>query len=224
MDTFLIPVFIFACTLLICQFLALILYLVPVRFALLLLQKEGQREHSVSVSWGLIRYLITDRGDGRRTEVLIGGYVIYFRAGVGERQKGEDVNIPAPADLRSVEGYLSLIPRLIAPAGRFGSVLFQESTFEDCTGSIRIGMKDPVATGILYGGYWAARFALMASRIFIDMDPEFNREIFEMDMVIRLRVNHPLRILIAGIHLLKNSGIRQSMSFAKPRSGGASKA
>jgi hypothetical protein len=221
MDTFLIPVFIFACTLLICQVLALILYMVPVRFSLLLVQKEGQREHSVSVSWGWTRYRIIDGDDGRRTEVLFGGYVIYSCAGAGERQEGDDAKIPGQADLRSVEGYLNLIPRLIAPAGMFGSVIYRESTFEDCTGSIRIGMKDPVATGILYGGYWAARFVLMASRIFIDMIPEFNREVVEMDVVIRLRVNHPLRILTAGIHLLKTPGIRQGMIFANPRSDGA---
>jgi hypothetical protein len=221
MDTFLIPVFIVACTLLIFLFPALILYLVPVRFALFLLQKEGQREHSVTVSWGMVRYRIIDGDGGQRNEVIIGGYVIYARAGAGERQKKEEVKLPAPAELGSVEGYLNLIPRLIAPVGRFGSVIYRESTFENCTGSIRIGMKDPVAMGILYGGYWAARFVLMASRIFIDMTPEFNREIFEMDMVIRLRVNHPLRILIAGIHLLKTPGIRQGLSSANPRSGGA---
>ena len=223
MDTFLIPLFIVACLLLIFPFPALLLYLVPVRFALLLLQKEGQRKHSVSVSWGLFTYRIIDGDDGRRTEVLIGGHVIYSHAGTVERQVGEDVNLPTPADLRSVTGYLNLIPRLIAPAGGLGLVLYRESTFEDCTGSIRIGTKDPVATGILYGGYWAARFVLMASRIFIDMMPEFNREVFEMDMVIRLRVNHPLRILIAGIHLLKTPGIRQGMDLSQARSGGASK-
>jgi len=223
MDTFLIPIFIVACTLLFFLFPALILYLVPVRFALFLLQKEGQRQHSVTVSWGLFRYRIIDGDDGRRAEVFMGSHIIYSRAGEGERQVGEDVNLPTPADLRSVTGYLNLIPRLIAPAGRLGLVLYRESTFEDCTGSIRIGTKDPVATGILYGGYWAARFVLMASRIFIDMMPEFNREVFEMDMVIRLRVNHPLRILIAGIHLLKTPGIRQGMDLSQARSGGASK-
>jgi len=223
MDTFLIPVFIVACTLLIFLFPALILYLVPVRFAILLVQKEGQQEHSVTVSWGFIRFRIIGGSDGPGTEVFLGSHIIYSRAGTGERQKEEEVKLPAPADLRSVTGYLNLIPRLIAPAGRLGLVLYRESTFEDCTGSIRIGTKDPVATGILYGGYWAVRFMLKASRIFIDMMPEFNREIFEMDMVIRLRVNHPLRILIAGIHLLRIPGIRQGMSFAKPGSGGASK-
>ena len=223
MDTFLIPIFIVACTLLIFLFPALILYMVPVRFAILLVQKEGQQEHSVTVSWGFIRFRIIGGSDGPGTEVFMGSHIIYSRAGEGERQVGEDVNIPTPADLRSVTGYLNLIPRLIAPAGRLGLVLYRESTFEDCTGSIRIGTKDPVATGILYGGYWAVRFMLMASRIFIDMMPEFNREVFEMDMVIRLRVNHPIRILIAGIHLLKTPGIRKGMDLSQARSGGASK-
>ncbi|HUT38626.1 MAG TPA: DUF2953 domain-containing protein [Methanoregula sp.] len=223
MDAFLIPVFIIACTLLIFLFPALILYLVPVRFALHLVQKEGQREYSVTVSWGFFRFRTIHRHDGRRNQVFIGGNVMYSRAGVDEQQKGEDANLPAPADLRSVEGYLNLIPRLIAPMGRFVSVLYHESRLENCTGSIRIGMKDPVATGILYGGYWATRFVLMASRIFIDMTPEFNREVFEIEMELRLRVNHPLRILIAGIHVLTTPGIRQGMIRAKPRSRGASK-
>jgi hypothetical protein len=222
METFLIPVFILACPLLILLFITLLLYLIPVRFAISFVRQEGQQEHSISVSWGLIGFRTVDTGDGQRTEVFIGGHVMYTRAGMEERQKGVDANSPTPADLRSVEGYLTLIPRLIEPVGRFGSVLYHQSTFEDINGRIRIGTGDPVATGMLYGGYWATRFVLLASRIFIDLIPEFDRKILEMDMVIRLRVDHPLRILIAGIRLYKNPDIRRGMTFSKPHLGGAS--
>lgn len=224
MDALLIPVFIIACTLLIGEFFALLLYAVPVRFALQLVQKEGSREQSVAVSWGLIRFRVINQGDQRRIEVCIGNHGIHSRVAEGEPMRDEDAKLPAPADLRSVGQYLNLFSRMIVPAGRFGSLLFHECRFENCTGSIRIGTKDPVATGILYGGYWAARFGLMASRIFIDMKPEFNREIFETDMILRLRINHPLRIIIAGIYLLKNRNIRRGSNPGKPRSGGAMKA
>lgn len=223
MDTFLIPLFIIACIFFFCEFIALLLYAIPVRFALLLVQKEGQREHSVSVSWGLIGFRITGRSDQRRIETCIGSHVIHSRKLKGEPQMGDDAKIPAPADLRSVEQYLTLLSQMIVPAGRFVSVLWQECRFENCTGSIRIGTKDPVATGILYGGYWAARFGFMASRIIIDMKPEFNREIFEMDMTIRLRISHPLRIIVAGIYLMKNRAVRQSFNSGKPRARGAIK-
>jgi len=221
METFLIPVFILACPLLILLLIALLLYLIPVRFAISFLRLEGQQEHSISVSWGTICFRTIDTGTGRRTEGFIGGHVMYTRAEMEERQKGEDAKSPVPADLRSVEGYLTLIPRLMEPVGRFGAVLYHQSTFERLNGRIRIGTGDPVATGMLYGGYWATRCVLMASRIFIDLVPEFDRKILEMDMVVRLRVNHPLRILIAGIRLYKNPDIRRGMTL-KPLVEGAS--
>ena len=164
MDTFLIPLFIIACIFFFCEFIALLLYAIPVRFALLLVQKEGQREHSVSVSWGLIGFRITGRSDQRRIETCIGSHVIHSRKLKGEPQMGDDAKIPAPADLRSVEQYLTFLSQMIVPAGRFVSVLWHECRFEHCTGSIRIGSKDPVTTGILYGGYWAARSGLMDTR------------------------------------------------------------
>lgn len=90
-------------------------------------------------------------------------------------------------------------------------------------GRIRIGTGDPVATGMLYGGYWATRFVLRASRIFIDIKPDFDRKILEMDMIIRIPVNHPFRILIAGIRLYRNPDIIQGMTFLKPDSPGVAK-
>jgi len=216
METFLIPVFILACPVLILLFIALLLYLIPVRFVISFLRLEGQQEYSISVSWGLIGVRSIDTGDGRRTEVFTGGRVIHTRAEEEKLLKSEIAESPAPADLRSVEGYLTLIPRLIEPGVRFSAVLYYLSTFEGIDGRVRIGTGDPVATGMLCGGYWTTRFVLRASRIFIDMIPDFDRKILEMDMTIRIRVNHPLRILIAGIRLYKNPDIRQGITFLKP--------
>lgn len=222
MATVLIPVFITACTFLIFLFPALLLYLVPVRFLLFVSQKEGHQKYSVSISWGVITYRIIQSGEGRRNEILIGEHALYSRQAAGKPHADESLDLPAPAGLQSVEGYLNLIPRLIEPAGRIGSVLYHESTFEDCAGSIRIGLKDPVVTGLLYGGFHAARFMLVASRMYIDMTPEFNREIFEVDMKSRFRINHPLRVLVAGLHLLTTPGVRKGMfSGRPPRTRGA---
>jgi hypothetical protein len=223
METFLIPVFIVAIPLLTLLFISLLLYLIPVRFAISFLWQEGQQEYSVTVSWGLFSFRSTDTGGGRRNEVFIGSHGMYTRVGEEEHLKSEDVKSPSPADLRSVEGYLTLIPRLIKPSGRFGLVLYHQSTFEGINGRIRIGTGDPVATGMLYGGYWATRFVLRESRIFVAMIPDFDRKILEMDMVIRLRVNHPLRILIAGIRLSRNPDIRQGITLLKPDSTGMAK-
>jgi hypothetical protein len=222
METFLIPVFILACPLLVILFIALILYLIPVRFVISFLRQEGQQEYSISVIWGLIGFRSIDTGDGRKSEVLIGGHVMYTRAEEEVLLKGEDVKSPSAADLRTLEGYLTLIPRLIEPVGRFGSLLYHESAYEGIKGRIRIGTGDPVATGMLYGGFWATRCFLRTSRIFIDMIPDFDRKILEMDIAIRIRVDHPLRILIAGIRLFRNPDIRRGMTLMKPDSFGVS--
>jgi hypothetical protein len=223
MDTLLIPVFIVSSLLLICLVPALLLYGVPVQFALALLQEEGRRKRAVMVSWGLIRCRITDRDDKRRIDICFGSHIVHSRQLEGAPQKEESKKSHAPADFRSAGNYLNFFSRMIQPAGRFVSVIWHECRFEECIGTIRIGTKDPVATGILYGGYWAARFGLMASRIFIDMKPEFNRQIFEMDVIIRLRIRHPLRILATGLLLVNNRAFRQVINVKPPRPGGATK-
>jgi hypothetical protein len=222
METFLIPVFVLACLLLIFVFITLLLYLIPMRFAIRLLRQEDLQEHSVSVSWGLVCFRTIDTANKQRIEGLIGDHIVYTRFGMENQQTAKAVKAPAPPDFRSVADFLPLLPRFIEPAGKFGAVVYHQSAFEGIKGRIRIGTGDPVATGMLYGGFWAARFALMASRIVIDMVPEFERKILEMDLVIRLRINHPLCILIAGIRLYRNPGIRQGMVFLKPPPDGAS--
>ena len=223
MDTFLIPVFIVACIILFCEFFVVLLFAIPLRFVLRLFQTEGQSEQSVMVSWGLIGCRITNGGNRQKLEGCLGHHTILSRYFEREPERGDEVKIPRPADFRSGEQYLTFFPRMIVPAGRFVSVLWHECRFENCTGSIRMGTKDPVATGVLYGGYWAARFGLRASRIFIEMKPDFNREIFEMDVTIRLWINHPLRIIIAGIQLMRNRPVRNAMNHEKSRSGGTAK-
>jgi hypothetical protein len=223
MDTLLIPVFIIACIILFCECIAVLLYAIPLRFVLHLIQTEGQNEQSVMVSWGLIGFRIINGGNRQKIEICIGHHIILSRPIEGKAETVDKKKILEPADFRSGERYLSSFYGMIKPAGRFVSVLWHECRFENCTGSIRIGTSDPVATGILYGGYWATRFGLQASRIFIEMKPDFNREIFEIDVSIRLRINHPLRIIIAGIQIMRNRAVRNALNPEQSRSRGAVK-
>lgn len=221
MDTFLIPAFIVACLLLFCECSAVLLYAIPVRFVLRLLQTGAHDEQSVMVSWGFIGLRITNDANQQKITIYLGHRNILSRPIERGPKKGDEKKIPLPADFRSGERYLAFFSGMIKPAGRFVSVLWHECRFENCTGSVRIGTKDPVTTGILYGGYWATRFGLQAARIFIEMKPEFSHEVFEMDVAIRLRINHPLRIIIAGIRLMRNRAVRDTMNPEKSHSGGA---
>jgi hypothetical protein len=221
METFLIPVFILACPLLLLVFSALLLYVIPVRFTLFLRQ-TGKEESSITVSWGTIRVRIIKTGEGQRTEVILGGNILYSLAGKEKWREGKEVKSPSPADFRLSGGYLTHIPRMIEPLGKFGLLLWHQTTLEDINGRIRIGTGDPVATGLLYGGYWATRCMLRESRIFIEVIPEFDGKILEMDLVVRLRINNPLRILIAGMRLSRDPAVRKGLTGMKPHVAGVS--
>lgn len=223
MDTLLIPVFIVACLILFCECSAVLLYVIPVRFVLRLFHTEGHDEQSVLVSWGLIGLWITNDAHQQKITIYLGRRNILCRPIERGPKKGDEKKIPLLADFRSGERYFTFFSGMIKPAGRFVSVLWHECRFENCTGNIRIGTKDPVTTGILYGGYWATRSGLQAARIFIEMKPEFTHEVFEMDVAIRVRINHPLRIIIAGIRLMRNRAVRDTMNPEKSHPGGAVK-
>ncbi len=88
------------------------------------------------------------------------------------------------------------------------------------TGSIRIGMENPAATGMLYGGYWASRFVLNASRIFVDMEPVFGKRVLVLDITMRLRIRHPLVLIVQGIALMRNPAVRRSLVLLRPEAAG----
>ena len=88
------------------------------------------------------------------------------------------------------------------------------------TGSIRIGMDNPAATGMLYGGYQASRFVLNASRIFVDMEPVFGNRVLALDITMRLRIRHPLVIIIRGIALIRNPAVRRSLVLLRAGAAG----
>ena len=220
MDFFLIPIFILACPLLLFLFLALLFYLIPVRFAISIVRQEDRQESSITVSWGLIGIRTFDAGDGPRIDIMVMERVVYSTAGPADRPIGEEAGTPLTADLLHFDGIVHFLQQYTGPLGKLGSVLYRQSRFQDARGRVFIGLGDTVATGILYGGYWASRFILEASRIFIDVKPVFGREILDLDLVVRLRIDHPLLIMIATLRLLKKPIIWQTITFARKGSSG----
>ena len=71
---------------------------------------------------------------------------------------------------------------------------------------------------MVYGGYWASRFAFTASRIYVNVVPDFNGEILELDLKIRIRIRHPLILLIHGFFFMREPAIRRFGIF-KPAGG-----
>jgi hypothetical protein len=116
------------------------------------------------------------------------------------------------------------VQKLAGPVGSFGSAFWQQSRFVSATGTITLGLGDPALTGEVCGMYWASRFILLASRISVELVPVFDRAVLELDITVRVKVKHPLLVLLAGIRLGLHPAIRDVMGGALRRSRGAASA
>ena len=83
-----------------------------------------------------------------------------------------------------------------------------------------LGLGDPVLTGECCGLYWASRFILEASRIYLELVPVFDRRVLELDITARMNVRHPLLVLIAGLRLARHPAIHEVMQGMKMQSRG----
>jgi hypothetical protein len=131
----------------------------------------------------------------------------------------------APAgDFPDIGGIVKVIQNLTGPVGSFSSAFWQQSRFVDARGTVTLGLGDPVLTGELSGMYWASRFVLLASRIYVELEPVFDRTVLELDITVRVKVKHPLLVLLAGLRLALHPAIREAAGIAMRQSRGAAPA
>ena len=215
MDLLLIFIFIIACPVLILLVASLLFYLVPLHLTLFFVYQKPRQETVITIFWSVMGVRMTTERDHRETEILLGKRVVFSRTRPRMQEEPERVGTNL-FDIRSIQDLGILIRHVIAPIIDVGSALYRETTFEEVSGKVRIGLRDPVATGILYGGYWATRFVLVAARIHVELEPVFDRECLELELGVRFKVDHPLRLLIQGIQVLKSPQIRAVQSRLSP--------
>jgi hypothetical protein len=247
MDALLIPAFIFFLALGPVVAVALLLYAFPVRIASGLLRNETVQSYTMVVSWAGLGIRTTASSSGSVTEVLIGRFSLISHKGsagsaVGKRkghpsgktmpdQEATPGDVPAQPGLSSdTARTLSplnpgrMIPLILRRAGSvssFGSAFWKASRFVDARGKVTLGLGDPVLTGEICGTYWASRFLLQASRVYLDLEPVFDREVLGLDITVRFIVNHPLLVLIAAIRLARDPVVKGKDSRPGRRAGAA---
>ena len=226
MDELFIPVFILFSLLVPVLAFVLLLYAVPVRAAVTLVRAAGRREQAVVISWGMIGFRSSGAGAGQVTEVLVLGHAILTHTGPAEtaderREAPAPEEVP-PAGALPADGLVHVVQAAIGPVGRFGSAFWRQSRFESATGTVRLGLGDPVLTGELCGYYWASRFILLASRVDIRLEPDFDQLVLELDLTVRVKVEHPLLILLAGLALVRDPAMQDAIRLVtQKRAGGA---
>jgi len=217
MDELLIPVFVLASIVVPLLALALILYAVPVRVTFRLVFRDGHQEPALAISWSVFG-IRTSHVEGMTvTEVLVANHPVFSRTGSMKTQGKR--HIPdQPAGLAGTPDageIVHIMQGIMGLAGSFGSIFWRECRFEEARGRVTLGLGDPVLTGECCGMYWASRFILEASRIYLELEPVFDREILELDITARMKVRRPLRILIAGVQLARHPAIQEAMRIMK---------
>jgi len=224
MDLLLIPAFIVLLIIILLVALALLLYAIPIRAAVSLTWNRDRRETSLHISWGCIAIRSSGSGAKRVNTVLFLGHPVLSHTGrmeTGDPKDRNDEMLPEPGpggeDTVDIGELIPLVHRMIGPVGTFGSVFWHQSQFEEARGTVMLGLGDPVLTGEVYGWYWSSRFVFLASRIDIEMEPVFDRTVLDLDITVRVKVVHPLIVLIAGLSLATDPATKEAAAYGHRR-------
>jgi hypothetical protein len=232
MELLLLLAFLLACFLALILLLVTLLYIIPMRSVVEITIAEASGHDAITVTWLFLGVRIIHDVQGNRAELLGFGRLLYTirtesakepatvdPAGPAVEPKKEQVPHTSTASPRAVAGIAGkLIPRLES----LGSVIWQESRFDELRGNLTLGLGDPAMTGMCYGYFWAARFILEAMHIHLIVEPVFDRDVFYGDIEIRMSLHHPLLIIIAAIRLLLDPAVRELAGiFRQPAPGAA---
>jgi hypothetical protein len=202
-------------------FAIVLLYSIPVRFFIRFCSDAVRQELEIVVRWGIISIRSTTQAGRSHTALLIFRHPLFSSEGGTDKVTERAPSSPAhrPAGISTAQDLIPVIRSLACPTIRIGRVLFRMSRFERCEGTVRIGLGDPAATGMLYGSYWATRFAFLASRIYVDMEPVFDQETFQIVLSVRARIDHPLRILVQALRELVRPEVRAGIAALRHGTG-----
>ena len=236
MDLLLIPAFIFFAVLVPIVAAVLLMYGVPVSIAARLVRDETVQAFTLEVSWAGLGIRTSGTGTARVTQVLIGQFPVISYTGSLGSPAGEHARQPSaetipdltvatgdvpkphssPDDARvprhslSIGTVITTILQRAGPVASFGSAFMKAGRFVDARGKVILGLGDPVLTGEVCGMYWASRFVLQASGVYVDLEPVFDREVLGLDVTVRFKVYHPLLLLIAAVRILRAPGARSA--------------
>ena len=220
MDVYLVPLGILVVLAGIAFIPALILYAVPVRCTIAYAREPGHERSAVTLSWGPVAVSISrSDGDGT-TRVLIRGRRIWCSTGPGVSPRATGRPVP-PEPAVSVAEITGMVIPILGGAGAFFREFYRQCHLEGMTGTVRIGLGNPAATGMVFGAFWASRFALRASRIYLEVEPVFDRNTLSADVALRLRIRHPLVLIVSAVRFARIPAIRRSMFAVPGKAAGA---
>jgi hypothetical protein len=97
--------------------------------------------------------------------------------------------------------------------------LINHTRFDYARGTAQIGFGDPSATGIFYGLYRAAKPLMQINQITLNLVPDFNREIYEIDVNTRFHISYPVRIMVNAVKVVKHPAVWRVMKTMRKKPG-----
>jgi hypothetical protein len=229
MDLLLVAGLLSAGLLLVILGLAVLLYAVPVRSVVgVTVSGTGHSSTRITASWLIVGVRVIQEESGGNASILIGSREVWTVALAGRKEPAPVPQEPGSSPVREspvlpAPGRIArAAQRLLPPLSSLGSVLWKESRLTEIRGRVTLGLGDPVLTGEFYGYYWACRFILEAFRVHIEVEPDFDREIFACDLTACLTLSHPLLVILAALRLALHPAARDLASaFTSRTPGGA---
>jgi hypothetical protein len=206
-----VPVFLLVVGICIPLIIALSLFFIPIIVQVALGNTPESGYYLVLASWGWLGARTrTERGESRQ-EFLLRDHPLYTRtAKAGEPPVPQAVEEPLgiPSRTRRTLHLLRLVRPFSPLAGKF----FRSMALEEIRGCLKVGLRDPAETGILYGWYCAILPVLTGSRVSLDVTPVFDRQVLEGEVTVRLRIDRPLLLLLAMARLFLDRDVRDALS------------
>ncbi len=192
---------------------AILLYRIPLRLTLCLINDDTISKGSVKVTWGITGFLVNLTKGNLQTELLVSGKTLYLWKEVpGDGIKDDDRFYETFMKTGSIR-WLCRIPGWVL-------MIIRHIQVEGITGRIYFGLGDPVLTGFLYGSYRAI-LPLLPEYYSCDIYPVFEQAECTGTIEARICMIHPLDILVlVGIEVFSLI-LQEKTSFMLVKKPGA---
>lgn len=212
----LIPAILFFSAIITIEVLVVVLILIiPLRIALSFRSNETETRAILSGSWLVFRLEVLVSGKDPQASVMVGRVRLITRSlftFIESSQK--HAGFTGPGRIPDIFSSWSV---LRGPGLDSVLDLIRRTRFDYARGNMRIGFGDPSATGMLYGLFRAFASLLPMDRITLNIVPEFNREVFEIDITTRFHIMYPIRIIANAVKIVKHPATRQVMKTMRKR-------
>ncbi|MDD2473908.1 MAG: DUF2953 domain-containing protein [Methanoculleus sp.] len=195
--------------------LLLALYLVPVIVEAAADCTRERARATAIVAWGIVGARVRVDDAVQVLEVLVAGRRVMtrdLRAIAATEPEKEEKTAEKQGPARPVRDYLGAAGDLWPHIRKVLAAVDRSLYLETLRGDVTLGLDSPADTGVVYGYYTAARYALWpAEAIDFVLTPVFDRRVFEGALTLRMQVRRPLLIIIPVVQALLQKPVRERL-------------